>query len=94
MAQKQVFKPAQPIKSTVAAKPVSKVTEQTPATFVFDKSNYRLWFISIAIVIIGFILMSGNTDIYSDTKIVIAPIVVMGGFAVGFFAIFKKPAKV
>ncbi len=94
MAQKQVFKPEQPIKTTAPTKPATKITEQKPATFVFDKSNYRLWFISIAIVIIGFILMSGNTDIYSDTKIIIAPIVVIGGFAVGFFAIFKKPANV
>jgi hypothetical protein len=34
--------------------------------------------------------MSGTTDIYNDTKIVIAPLVVLAGFAVGFFAIFRK----
>jgi hypothetical protein len=48
---------------------------------------------SIAIVVLGFILMSGDTDIYSFTKIVLAPIVVIAGFALGFFAILKKPEQ-
>ncbi|WP_317169317.1 DUF3098 domain-containing protein [Mucilaginibacter humi] len=39
----------------------------------------------------GFFLMSGTTDIYSTTKIVIAPIVVLAGFGIGFYAILKKP---
>ncbi|WP_414684803.1 DUF3098 domain-containing protein [Mucilaginibacter sp.] len=60
--------------------------------FVFDKSNYRMLIIAIAVVILGFVLMSGTTDIYSTTKIVIAPVVVLGGFAIGFFAILKKPS--
>ena len=34
--------------------------------------------------------MSGTTDIYDTRKIVIAPLVVLAGFALGFFAIFKK----
>ncbi|MDB4902013.1 MAG: hypothetical protein JWQ63_1294 [Mucilaginibacter sp.] len=92
MAQK-IVKPATPVKSSSAARPTVKSTETSSVHFVFDKSNYRLLIISIAIVAFGFILMSGSTDIYSDTKIVIAPIVVLAGFAVGFFAIFKKPVN-
>ena len=91
MAQKQ-FKPSTPVKTTLAqAKPTVKQTDSKPMAFIFDKGNYRLLIISIAVVAFGFILMSGTTDIYSDTKIVIAPLVVLGGFALGFFAIFKKP---
>jgi len=71
-----------------------KQGETRPAYFVFGKANYRLLIISIAVVAFGFILMSGNTDIYSNTKIVVAPLVVLGGFALGFFAIFKKSEKV
>jgi hypothetical protein len=94
MAQKNTYTPATPVKSTSgAARPSAKPAETGPVHFVFDKTNYRILFASIAIVIIGFILMSGTTDIYSDTKIVIAPLVVLAGFAVGFFAIFKKPAE-
>jgi hypothetical protein len=89
MAQKQVSKPtiAQPVKTTA---PQQKATH-TPAQFVFDKGNYRMLFISIAVIFIGFALMSGTTDIYDTRKIVIAPLTVLAGFAIGFFAIFKKP---
>jgi hypothetical protein len=34
--------------------------------------------------------MSGDTDIYNFTKIILAPIVVLIGFALGFYAILKK----
>lgn len=61
--------------------------------FVFGKSNYRILLVSIAVVVLGFILMMGNTDIYDFRKIVLAPIVVLSGFAIGFYAILKKPAQ-
>lgn len=61
--------------------------------FVFGRTNYILLLVSIAIVVVGFVLMSGNTDIYSFTKIVLAPIVVLSGFGLGFFAILKKPVR-
>lgn len=90
MAQKKIYTPTTPVKQATAPRPAAKAIEPAPADFVFDKSNYRLLIISIAIVVFGFILMSGTNDIYSDTKIVVAPLVVLSGFAVGFFAIFKK----
>ena len=85
-------KPSTPVKTAASIKPQAKETSSTPIQFVFDKSNYRGLIISIAVVAFGFILMSGTTDIYSTTKIVVAPVVILAGFALGFFAIFKKPA--
>lgn len=61
--------------------------------FVFGKNNYRLLLLSIAVVVIGFLLMTGETDIYEFRKIVLAPIVVLAGFAIGFIAILKKPVQ-
>lgn len=61
--------------------------------FLFGRMNYILMVVSIAIVVLGFVLMTGETDIYSFRKIVLAPIVVLAGFALGFFAILKKPAQ-
>lgn len=66
-------------------------TKQEP--FVFGKINYRLMLISIAVVIVGFFVMAGDTDIYSTGKIIIAPIIVLAGFGIGFYAILKKPAN-
>lgn len=68
-----------------------KETQQKP--FVFGKNNYKLLFLSIAMVVLGFILMIGETDIYEFKKIILAPIIVLAGFALGFVAILKKPAQ-
>jgi hypothetical protein len=84
-------KPGTPVKSSASARP--KEGNSPSVQFIFDKSNYRLFIIAIAVVILGFILMSGTTDIYSNTKIVLAPLVVLAGFALGFFAILKKPSS-
>ena len=65
-------------------------SEKGKATFVFDKVNYQLLLVSLFIVVFGFLLMSGTEDIYSFQKIVLAPIVVIGGFIFGFYAILKK----
>ena len=70
-----------------------KNTQNTDSNieFVFGKSNYRLLIVSIAVVAAGFILMIGETDIYDFRKTVLAPVVVLSGFVIGFFAILKKP---
>ncbi|WP_121245806.1 DUF3098 domain-containing protein [Mucilaginibacter phyllosphaerae] len=78
--------------SKTAASKTQAPVNTTPVQFIFTKDNYRWLIISIAVVAFGFVLMSGTTDIYSTTKIVIAPIVVLAGFGLGFYAILKKPA--
>ncbi|HTE02105.1 MAG TPA: DUF3098 domain-containing protein [Mucilaginibacter sp.] len=88
----QQTKPSTPVKTSAPTKSMVKEGNSSSVKFIFDKSNYRLLIISIAVVTFGFILMSGTTDIYSNTKIVLAPIVVLTGFALGFYAILKKPA--
>jgi len=83
MAQKYT----KPVYGQPAAAPDNK-----PINFVFGKVNYQLLAASILVVTVGFVLMSGNTDIYSNTKIVLAPIVVLAGFGLAFYAILKKPS--
>lgn len=85
-------KPTTPVKTSAYSKPQAKESNTTPVQFVFGKSNYRMLIIAIGVVILGFILMSGTTDIYSNTKIVVAPVVVLAGFALGFVAILRKPS--
>lgn len=68
-----------------------KPTETKPVHFVFGKSNYRWLLISLATVMIGFLLMTGDTDIYDFRKIILAPVVVLAGFSLGFYSILKKP---
>lgn len=67
--------------------------------FAFDKMNYILLAIGMAIVIVGFILMSGsgsseeafNPEIFSVRRIKVAPVVCFLGFAFVVYGIMHKP---
>lgn len=75
---------------------LSKTTSKTTnlsdqkSSFVFGKRNYQVMIASIVVLFIGFVLMIGNTDIYSFTKTTVAPIVIVAGFALAGFSIFIK----
>ena len=69
----------------------------------FSKINYILLIIGFAIVVLGFILMSGaptteeafNPDIFSTRRVVVAPLVSLFGFLFVIVAIlWKTPKKV
>jgi hypothetical protein len=70
--------------------------------FIFDKINYKILLIGIAVIAVGFILMSGggsddpkvfSEDIFNFRRIRLAPTVVLAGFGVVIFAILKNPKK-
>lgn len=71
-------------------KKATPVNRDPKNELVFTKKNYQLLLISIAIVILGFILMIGTTDIYDVRKTLIAPMLVLFGFGFGVYAILKK----
>ena len=65
----------------------------------FDRTNFILLAIGFAIVVIGFILMSGpssteeafNPDIFSARRIKVAPVVCFVGFVSMIYAIVRTP---
>jgi hypothetical protein len=68
--------------------------------FLFEKENYKIMFIGLALIALGFILMAGggsddpnvfNEAIYNFRRIRLAPTLVLLGFAVEIYAILKKP---
>ena len=67
--------------------------------FAFDKVNFILLAIGMAIVIIGFLLMAGPSssetafepDIFSVRRIKIAPAVCLFGFLSMIYAGLRKP---
>jgi len=68
--------------------------------FLFDKTNYILFAAGLALIVIGFILMSGggsedpnvyNEELFSNRRIVIAPLLIVSGFVVEVFAIMRRP---
>ncbi len=82
----------------------AKQKQQTPVRreFVFQKKNYLFMFIGLALISIGFILMSGggsddpnvfNPEIYNFRRIRLAPTLVLMGLAVEIYAILLNPHK-
>lgn len=67
-----------------------KKESNTKVDFVFGKENYRWLLAGIGVIILGFILMSGTENILDFRKITLAPIVVLAGFAIVFYAILIK----
>jgi len=67
--------------------------KREPVQFIFEKQNYQWMFIGLGVLVLGFFLMSGTTDIMSSTKIVLAPLIVLVGFAIEFYAILLNPMK-
>jgi hypothetical protein len=77
---------------------IMKNNEQKP-DFLFEKVNYKILMIGIAVIAIGFILMSGggsddpkvfSEDVFSFRRIRLAPTVVLIGFGITIYSIFKK----
>ena len=68
------------------AKPLVNATE-----YPLTRENYILMLVGMVIVILGFFLMSGKTDIYDFRKITLAPLVVVAGFVFEIYAIMKRP---
>ncbi|MEI8274114.1 MAG: DUF3098 domain-containing protein [Paludibacter sp.] len=66
--------------------------------FMFGKINMLLIVIGFAIIVLGFILMSGsstikefNPDIFSFRRITVGPMISLFGFISIIFAILYKP---
>jgi hypothetical protein len=83
---------------------MAKKKKELPKSFDFPFSgeNYKLLIIAVAIIILGFILMTGggsddpnvfDQGIFSFRRITLAPMVSLFGFILIIYAIMKKPAE-
>ncbi|WJS95375.1 DUF3098 domain-containing protein [Flavobacterium johnsoniae] len=77
----------------------NNVEQQPKQEFLFDGINYKILLIGIAVIALGFILMSGggskdpnvfNEEIFNFRRIRLAPTTVLIGFGITIYSIFKK----
>ncbi|MEL6556759.1 MAG: DUF3098 domain-containing protein [Bacteroidota bacterium] len=63
--------------------------------FAFDKMNYILMIAGVVVLLLGFYVMSIDTEEYGFGfyGITLGPIIVMLGFIIEFFAIMYKSKK-
>ncbi|MDF2381513.1 DUF3098 domain-containing protein [Nostoc ellipsosporum NOK] len=79
------------------------MAEKTTTEAVFTKDNYIWMLIGIVVIALGMFLMSGGAskdpnvfnpkEVYSTTRITVAPLVILAGLVIEIFAIFKSPKK-
>jgi len=77
--------------------------KQTVPNPLFGKANFTWMLIGLVIMALGFFLMAGgksadptkfnDNEIYSFTRITLAPFLIIAGFVVEIFAIMKKPKE-
>ncbi len=75
--------------------------ENNKPHFAFQRENYRLLLIGLAINVLGFILMiGGGTDdptkfdgdaLFSTTRITFAPLLIVAGYVVMIYSIMRRP---
>ncbi len=78
-----------------------KSNPQALNTPLFGKENFKWMLIGAAVLALGFFLMAGgksadpnvfnDKEVYSHTRITVAPILIIAGFIIEIFAIMKKP---
>ncbi len=96
---KQAHKPRPDSKFKTEARQ-SQEGAQSASGFAFGKENYKLLFIGLAFIIVGFLLMVGggsddpkefSYEIFNFRRLTLAPILILIGYVIEIFAIMKKP---
>lgn len=97
------MKSTSPTSSASARKPAVTVSNKTTPSILFGKENYKWMLIGLVIIALGFILMAGGKssdpnvfdpkEVYSTTRITIAPLLIIIGLIVEIFAIMRKPKQ-
>ncbi|WP_035463799.1 DUF3098 domain-containing protein [Algoriphagus vanfongensis] len=65
------------------------------ASFPFSRKNYKLMFIGIGLIVLGFVLISLDSEPHGNgiLGLTIGPIVTLAGFIFEFYAILAKSEK-
>lgn len=81
---------------------VTTKKKEEEKNFVFNRENYILLLVGLALMAIGFLLLIGggskDPEVFSDAlfdfqRLTLAPILILMGLIVEFFAIMKRPKK-
>ena len=77
------------------------MTENKTNPSIFSKDNYMWMLAGVVVIAIGMFLLAGGKsedptvfdakEVYSNTRITVAPILILAGLVIEIFAIFRKP---
>lgn len=75
------------------------IKQKQGSVLLFDRHKYTWLIIGLAVTAVGFLLMIGgksedpyvfSEDIFNFRRLTLAPILVLGGYAIQIYAIMKK----
>lgn len=91
------------------SKSIQRDSKEDQTVLLFGKKNYKFMAIGIAVILLGFLLMTGpdantrpdgnfdpnywNDNIYSWRRVRLAPFIVLLGFGIEVYAILLNPNK-
>ncbi|MDD4142664.1 MAG: DUF3098 domain-containing protein [Bacteroidales bacterium] len=76
--------------------------EKEKTKLVFERGNYILFFVGLAVILIGYLLMLGggsedpavfNEKMFNFQRITLSPLLLIAGFVIEVLAIFYRPKK-
>jgi hypothetical protein len=77
------------------------MAESNTSPSIFSKDNYIWMLAGVVVMVIGMFLLAGgksdnpavfnDKEVYSSTRITIAPVLILAGLVIEIFAIFRKP---
>jgi hypothetical protein len=61
----------------------------------FGKKNYQLMIIGVVTLVVGFVIMSSDSEPhgFGFLGLTLGPVIVMAGFIIEILAILRKPTK-
>ncbi len=84
----------------MASKNKQNRQDEQSSSLIFGRKNYQYMFLGIALIFVGYILMSGggttnpnvwNPAIFNFRRIRLAPMLILLGMLVEVYAIMRKP---
>jgi len=76
--------------------------KENKISMIFDKKNYILMGAGVVLIVLGLVLLSGggsddpevfNEALFNKRRLVVAPLIMFGGFVLEFIAIMRRPNK-
>lgn len=84
-----------PVQERVTPIMPSATSKSAVSAMPFGAENYRLMIIGVAVILIGFFIMTLDKEEFGFgfLGLTLGPLVVLSGFILEFFAILKTPKK-
>ena len=66
---------------------------RAPAALVFERKNYVLLLMGLAVVIAGYVMMRMENEVDGLISLYVAPLLILGGYLEIIYAILWRPAN-